>query len=341
MSTAAQTTHPLMAAIENKTATIGIVGLGYVGLPLVQAFMNAGYRTMGFDVDQSKVEKLLRGKSYIAHITGEWIAECIAERKFEPTADMARLSEPDAILICVPTPLSDSRDPDLTYVETTTRQVAKVLRPGQIVVLESTTYPGTTRDVMLPILCESGLRSGEDFFLAYSPEREDPGNTDFSAAGIPKVVGGDRSAWVWNWPTPCTAGRRPHGTCVQLRGGRSVQDPRKHLPLRQYRHGQRAEGAVRSYRDRRLGGDRGGQDQAVRVSGVLSRSGTRWTLHPDRSVLSQLGRTQARHADPVHRIGRRNQRVDAPLCRQPDGRGAQRCRQAGARQPDRDPGRGL
>jgi UDP-N-acetyl-D-glucosamine dehydrogenase len=189
MSTAVQTTHPLMAAIENKTATIGIVGLGYVGLPLVQAFMNAGYRTMGFDVDQTKVEKLLQGKSYIAHITGEWIAECIADKKFEPTADLARLSEPDAILICVPTPLSDSRDPDLTYVETTTRQVAKVLRPGQIVVLESTTYPGTTRDVMLPILCESGLRSGEDFFLAYSPEREDPGNIDFSASGIPKVVG--------------------------------------------------------------------------------------------------------------------------------------------------------
>lgn len=189
MSTAVQTTHPLLAAIENKTATVGIVGLGYVGLPLVQAFMNAGFRTMGFDVDQSKVDKLMEGKSYIAHITGEWIADCIAEKKFVPTADMTRLSEADAILICVPTPLSESRDPDLTYVETTTRQVARVLRPGQLIVLESTTYPGTTRDVMLPILAESGLQSGEDFFLAYSPEREDPGNIDFSAAGIPKVVG--------------------------------------------------------------------------------------------------------------------------------------------------------
>ncbi len=190
MSTAVQTTHPLMAAIEDKTATVGIMGLGYVGLPLVQAFMAAGYSTMGFDVDQRKVDSLLEGKSYIGHIPGDWIAGCIAEKKFLPTADMSRLSEADAILICVPTPLSDSRDPDLSYVEATTEMVSKVMRPGQLVVLESTTYPGTTRDVMLPILERSGLKPGDDFFLAYSPEREDPGNIDFSASGIPKVVGG-------------------------------------------------------------------------------------------------------------------------------------------------------
>jgi UDP-N-acetyl-D-glucosamine dehydrogenase len=190
MSTAVQAKHPLLVAIENKTAMIGIVGLGYVGLPLVQAFMNAGFRTMGYDVDESKVDKLLEGKSYIGHITGEWIADCIKDERFVPTADMSRLAESDAILICVPTPLSASRDPDLTYVEDTTRMIAKTLRPGQLVVLESTTYPGTTRDVMLPILAATGLKVGEDFFLAYSPEREDPGNIDFSASGIPKVVGG-------------------------------------------------------------------------------------------------------------------------------------------------------
>jgi UDP-N-acetyl-D-glucosamine dehydrogenase len=190
MSTAVQAKHPLLVAIENKTAVIGIVGLGYVGLPLVQAFMNAGFRTMGYDVDETKVDKLMEGKSYIGHITGEWIADCIKDEKFIPTADMSRLAESDAILICVPTPLSASRDPDLTYVEDTTRMIAKTLRPGQLVVLESTTYPGTTRDVMLPILAATGLKVGEDFFLAYSPEREDPGNIDFSASGIPKVVGG-------------------------------------------------------------------------------------------------------------------------------------------------------
>ncbi len=190
MNTAVETTHPLMTAIENKTATVGIMGLGYVGLPLVQAFMAAGYKTMGFDVDQSKVDSLLAGKSYIGHIEDGWIADCIEQGKFLPTADMSRLAEADAILICVPTPLSDSRDPDLTYVEDTTRMAAEVLRPGQIIILESTTYPGTTRDVMLPILEQTGLQPGKDFFLAYSPEREDPGNIDFSASGIPKVVGG-------------------------------------------------------------------------------------------------------------------------------------------------------
>jgi UDP-N-acetyl-D-glucosamine dehydrogenase len=180
----------LKTAIDNKTAVVGIVGLGYVGLPLIQAFIDAGYRTMGYDVDQSKVDSLLAGKSYIEHINGDWISGCIESKKFVPTVDMSRLSESDAILICVPTPLSDSRDPDLKYVEATTREIAKVLRPGQLVALESTTYPGTTRDVIMPILAKSGLKVGEDFFVAYSPEREDPGNIDFSASGIPKVVGG-------------------------------------------------------------------------------------------------------------------------------------------------------
>ncbi|HEY2895251.1 MAG TPA: nucleotide sugar dehydrogenase [Pirellulales bacterium] len=181
---------PLEQAIADRTAVVGVVGLGYVGLPLIRAFIAAGFRTMGFDVDNSKVEKLLAGQSYIGHIPGEWISECIHSKKFVPTADMKRLAEADALLICVPTPLSDSRDPDLAYVEATARQIAAVLRPGQLVVLESTTYPGTTRDVVLPILAARGLKLGNDYFLAYSPEREDPGNPDFSASGIPKVVGG-------------------------------------------------------------------------------------------------------------------------------------------------------
>ncbi|MBN2294213.1 MAG: nucleotide sugar dehydrogenase [Pirellulales bacterium] len=180
----------LQEAVANKSAIIGIVGLGYVGLPLVRAFVGAGFRTMGFDVDQKKVDELAAGRSYIEHISSEWIAECVNDGKFEPTADMKRLAEADVLLICVPTPLSESRDPDLKYVESTTRFIAETLRPGQLVVLESTTYPGTTRDVMLPILAESSLIVGEDYFLAYSPEREDPGNPDFSAEGIPKVVGG-------------------------------------------------------------------------------------------------------------------------------------------------------
>jgi UDP-N-acetyl-D-glucosamine dehydrogenase len=182
----------LEKAIADKTACIGIVGLGYVGLPLVSAFVNAGFRTIGFDVDQTKIDTLLAGDTYIQlpRVGPDLVARWIADGTFEPTADMTRLSEPDCLLLCVPTPLTDSRDPDLSHVEATTEAIAAVLRPGQLVVLESTTYPTTTRSVMLPILETSGLTAGSDFFLAYSPEREDPGNIDFSAAGIPKVVGG-------------------------------------------------------------------------------------------------------------------------------------------------------
>jgi len=180
----------LASKIEQKTAIVGVIGLGYVGLPLVKAFVEAGFKTIGFDVDPSKIDRLKAAESYIAHIQSQWLAECIAQERFEPTADMARLGEADALLICVPTPLSDSRDPDLQYVVNTTEMIARTLRKDQIVILESTTYPGTTRDVVLPILAKSGLIVGQDFFLSYSPEREDPGNKQFSAKSIPKVIGG-------------------------------------------------------------------------------------------------------------------------------------------------------
>jgi UDP-N-acetyl-D-glucosamine dehydrogenase len=182
----------LRKRIQDKTAHVGIIGLGYVGLPLISAFTNAGFRCIGFDVDQSKIEALATGRSYIRHIENSTIADWIQRDVLEPTSDMQRLSEADVLLICVPTPLNDSRDPDLTYVELTVQAIAKVLRPGQLVVLESTTYPTTTRDVMIPLLEQNPqqLKCGEDYFVAYSPEREDPGNPDYSAAGIPKVVGG-------------------------------------------------------------------------------------------------------------------------------------------------------
>ncbi len=182
--------HGLREAIHHKTAKVGVIGLGYVGLPLIKAFVNAGYSTLGFDVDERKIERLARGESYIGHIPSPWIADAVREDKFRPTHHMERLADPDTLIICVPTPLSESRDPDLTYIEATARQIAAALRPGQLVVLESTTYPGTTRDVVKPILESSGLLCGRDFFLAYSPEREDPGNPSFTAHTIPKVVGG-------------------------------------------------------------------------------------------------------------------------------------------------------
>ena len=180
----------LKTKIADKTALVGVIGLGYVGLPLIDAFTRAGFRCQGFDVDQAKVDALLAGQSYIKHIPAEKVAGWIDKKQLEPTSDMSRLSESDVLLICVPTPLDKARDPDLRYVELTGKAIAASLRPGQMVILESTTYPSTTRDVLLPILEESGLACGSEFFLAYSPEREDPGNPDFSAAVIPKVVGG-------------------------------------------------------------------------------------------------------------------------------------------------------
>jgi len=176
--------------IRDKTARVGIIGLGYVGLPLISAFVEAGFRCLGFDVDQVKIDALLAGRSYIKHISGTEVQQWIEGQQLEPTLDMSRLHEADVLLICVPTPLSDSRDPDLRYVESTARSIAAVLRPGQLIVLESTTYPTTTRDVLVPILEQSGLTVEQDIYVAYSPEREDPGNPDYSAAGIPKVVGG-------------------------------------------------------------------------------------------------------------------------------------------------------
>jgi UDP-N-acetyl-D-glucosamine dehydrogenase len=181
----------LVARFRAREAKIGVIGLGYVGLPLVRAIADKGFTALGFDVDAAKVALLNAGESYIRHIPGAVIADLRDSGRFAATDDFARLAEADAILLCVPTPLTRQREPDLTYVVRTTQSVAPHLRHGQLVVLESTTYPGTTREVMRPILEAGGLRSEENFFLAYSPEREDPGNQQFDTSAIPKVVGGD------------------------------------------------------------------------------------------------------------------------------------------------------
>ncbi len=184
----------LLDRIEKKSAIIGVVGLGYVGLPLVHASIEAGFSAIGFDTDQKKVDQLSRGESYIGHIPHDWLQSWLEADRFEATVNADQLAQADAILICVPTPLNESREPDLSYVVATAERIAAALRPGQLIVLESTTYPSTTRDVVLPILNTSGLKVGSDYFLAYSPEREDPGNPNFTAAKIPKVVGGHDEA---------------------------------------------------------------------------------------------------------------------------------------------------
>jgi UDP-N-acetyl-D-glucosamine dehydrogenase len=180
----------LRQRIDNRTAKVSVIGLGYVGLPLAETFAWGGYPVLGFDIDAGKVARLKKGQSYIGHICSERVAEMMASGRFDATTDPARFTEADAIIICVPTPLTEAREPDLSYITRTGDTLKRHLRPGQLVVLESTTYPGTTVDLLLPILEQSGLKGGRDFFLAYSPEREDPGNRDFSTRTIPKVVGG-------------------------------------------------------------------------------------------------------------------------------------------------------
>jgi UDP-N-acetyl-D-glucosamine dehydrogenase len=181
----------LLARFASRKAVVGVVGLGYVGLPLSLCAREAGFRVLGFDINAERVDALNAAHSPLNHIEDTKIAEARRGERFSATTDPRRLGDAEAILICVPTPLGSHREPDLSFVEETSRMLAGVLRRGQLVVLESTTFPGTTREVVKPILETSGLRSGTDFFLAYSPEREDPGNPDFDTSRIPKVVAGD------------------------------------------------------------------------------------------------------------------------------------------------------
>ncbi|MBB4200295.1 UDP-N-acetyl-D-glucosamine dehydrogenase [Rhodoblastus sphagnicola] len=181
----------LPALFREKRGRLGVIGLGYVGLPICLAAARAGLDVIGFDIDKAKPEALRRNESYLKHIDAAAVTAAVESGRFQATSDLALLSEADALLICVPTPLTAHLDPDLSYVVKTAEMIAEILRPGQIVILESTTYPGTTEDVVRPILEQGGLKVGEDILLAFSPEREDPGNERFSSATIPKVVGAD------------------------------------------------------------------------------------------------------------------------------------------------------
>lgn len=179
----------LLARFAQKSATIGVLGLGYVGLPLVLRFSEVGYKVIGFDIDESKVAALAAGRTYIDHIPAEKVRSAVAQG-FAPTTDFARASEADALIICVPTPLNKHREPDLSFVISTVESLLPYLRKGQVISLESTTYPGTTEEELLPRIESRGFKVGEDYFLVYSPEREDPGNADFTTRTIPKICGG-------------------------------------------------------------------------------------------------------------------------------------------------------
>jgi UDP-N-acetyl-D-glucosamine dehydrogenase len=180
----------LKRKIDDQTVVLGIVGLGYVGLPLALAFAEKRFSVLGFDIDASKIESLSAGRSYIEHLDASRLRSATTSGHFRATSDFDELGGPDVLLICVPTPLTPQREPEMSYIVDTARKIRSRLRRGQLVILESTTYPGTTDELVRKILEESGLRCGDDFFLAFSPEREDPGNSQYATATIPKVVGG-------------------------------------------------------------------------------------------------------------------------------------------------------
>ncbi|SEU30815.1 UDP-N-acetyl-D-glucosamine dehydrogenase [Myxococcus fulvus] len=181
---------PLLERIRRREAKVGVVGLGYVGLPLGMAFAEAGFPVVGLDVDKRKLDKIEKGESYIKHIPSAPLAELTKAGKLKATGDFSRSKELDCIIICVPTPLTASREPDMSYIIQTGESLAPHVRRGQLFILESTTYPGTTEEVLKPILEKNGLKAGVDFHLAFSPEREDPGNKNFNTKTIPKIVGG-------------------------------------------------------------------------------------------------------------------------------------------------------
>lgn len=184
----------LMEKFDSRSARVGVVGLGYVGLPLMDVFGHAGYRVVGIDVDEGKVKSISEGKSYVEDVPSPRIAELMRAGRLEATTDFSIIRSLDAISICVPTPLRKTGDPDLSFIVNATEEIARYIHPGLVVVLESTTYPGTTREILLPKFESRGLKVGEDFFLAFSPERVDPGRKDWTTANTPKVIGGVTSA---------------------------------------------------------------------------------------------------------------------------------------------------
>ena len=280
--------------IEAREARIGIVGMGYVGLPLALLFSEERFAITGFDIDARKVDTLNGGGSYIVRILGSEI-QSAQKHGFQATSDYSRIQQMDVVIICVPTPLDEHHEPDLSYITGTVKAMAPYLRQGQLVILESTTYPGTTEEVVVPLLeagksrrTQGGARCGERWH-SMSPFRRSGkirATTRVARRDIPKVVGGcgavarDLAAAVYG-----TIFNRTVPVSIAGRGG-DGQAARKHLSLRQHRAGQRAEAALHAHGHGHLGGHRGGQDQALWLPCLLSGAGPGRPLHPHRSVLS-------------------------------------------------------
>jgi UDP-N-acetyl-D-glucosamine dehydrogenase len=206
----------IIKLIENKSAGVGVIGLGYVGLPLATEFAGKGFKAIGFEVDESKVARIKAGESYIGDVSADTVRDSVNTGRLKATTDFAHLKSCDAIVICVPTPLRKTKEPDVSFILAAAEEIQRHLRRGQLIILESTTYPGTTDEVLLPMLEETGLKLDQDFLLAFSPERVDPGNPQFQTHNIPKVVGG-----VTDDST------EPQGFCIHRSSIRSILFPRR------------------------------------------------------------------------------------------------------------------
>ena len=276
----------LQSKIDDKSAVVGIIGLGYVGLPLMRSFHDAGFPVLGFDVDPEKIDMLLAGRNYLMHLGESLVSDMVEAGRFDVTADFGRLQEADAILICVPTPLGKHLEPDLSYVEQSTDAIAQNLRSGQLVVLESTTYPGTTRQVMQPRLDAAGLVCGQDYYLAYSPEREDPGRKDFSTQTIPKLVGGidEVSGDLAHALYKAAVSQAIRVSTAEVaESAKLLENIYRSVNIALINEMK----VLLTAMDVDVWGSRGcGCHQTVWVSGVLSRTGTRGTLYSHRSILS-------------------------------------------------------
>ena len=291
------TTNPvseLKNKIEQRQARVAIIGLGYVGLPLALLYTEQKFRVTGFDIDQRKVTTLTQGGSYIVRILPSEIQQARAQG-FEATSDYARLTEMDAIIICVPTPLNEYHEPDLSYITDTAKAIAPHLRAGQLVVLESTTYPGTTEEVMVPILekgnkhglkaARNGPSNGQEIYVAFSPEREDPGNHHCGPPRHSESRGRSRCPGLRNGRRDVRNHLQPHRARLFARSRGDDQAAGEHLPLREYRPGQRIEAAFAAHGPGYLGSHRGGVHQAV-SDFSLSTPAPAWADTAFRSILS-------------------------------------------------------
>ena len=292
---------------------VGIIGLGYVGLPLAVAFAEAGHEVMGLDVSERVVEGLNAGRSQVEDVDDERL-QALGDR-LRASTDHEVLAGCDAVLICVPTPLANQREPDLTYIADAGRALATVLHEGELVVLESTTYPGTTRERLQPLLEESGLAAGRDFHLAFSPERIDPGRTDHTIRTTPKVVGGLTPACAERAATALLRDLRRRGRRRHPGGGRDDQAAREHLPLRQHRARQRARRALRADGDRRLGGRGRRGHQALRLHALRARPRDGRSLPARGSVLPLVQGPRVRLPGRVRGARRQGQPAPAALLR--------------------------